>query len=939
VSGVSFATLETTPRTRNAVYASAVALILIASSAAIAGRHAGTAIPALLPLLTGILIATELLSAYVLLLEFTRARLRWLAALAGTYAFSGIVTLLYLSMIPGALSRAGLFGADASSSEMLLLFLRAGFPLFILVTVLAVRRGSAVAPREVAPTIAIAIAGSIAVSVLMAFVAALSGNHSSLLINHGHFAPTVEPVLLLLNVVALVALCARGRVRTAISLWLGLALLCSMLDTVLAVSSAPYSYGWYVAKALKMLGASVFLLAFLGDTDRLQRRLVGANAALQNSHATLEHFRALSESTRDIILFMDRDTLEIVEANQAAVEASGYSREELIGLSILHGSGGPSSPIGSDGRLAASDEALKSGILFEEEFQRKDGTSFPAEVFAGITELEGRKLFVTTTRDITERVDARKELTRALNHAVEASRLKSEFVATMSHEIRTPMNGIIGMTDLLLRTPLAADQREYAATVQDSARSLLTVINDILDFSKMEAGKIDLESIAFDPANLVQSVANLLRTTAEAKGLDLSVTVSPQIPANVEGDPTRLRQILMNLIGNATKFTETGYVRINARLDEDDGRTSTLRFDVTDTGIGIPGDVREKLFNAFVQADGSITRRYGGTGLGLAISRRLVELMDGEISVRPNPGGGSIFSFTVRFGHADSVAAAPGAPVFAQLKGFRALVVDDNDVARRTLTGYLTSWGLATSDTSDPAEVLTTLRDAVRAGRPFDVVLIDYVMPQKDGLVLGREIARDPDSGNPALILVTAFDARGREQVARESGFRAYLLKPVEPSVLYNTLAGIAAGGLAVPLFSAPPVSRACGAFRILLAEDQAVNRRVALLQLKELGYEADAVTNGAQAVAAAARGHYDLILMDVQMPQVDGLAASRAIRASEIDTGVHTTIIALTANALERDRRACLDAGMDDYLSKPLELEDLRVALDRWLPAAAVAS
>ena len=941
MSSVSFATLETTPRTRGAVYASAVVLILIACSAAIAGRHAGSPMPALLPLLMGLVIATELLSAYVLLLEFTRVRLRWLALLSITYAFSGILTLFYTLVLPGTFSRTGLFGAGAASSQVLLLILRAGFPLLIIMAISVLRPGSLAAPREVRRAIAVAIAGSVALCVLAVYATSLFGPRAPLLIDHGHLAPAIEPALLLLNLTAIAALYARTRYQTAISLWLALALLCSTLDAILAISSAPYSYGWYLAKMFKMLGASVFLLAFLGDVVRLQRRLIAANSELQSSHATLEHFRALSESTRDIILFADRDSMEIVEANAAAVAAFGYRREELIGspLSMIHGPAGPAGPVGPNGHLTASDETLNKGLLFEREYFRKDGTSFPVEVFGGVAQIEGRRLYVSTTRDITERVLARADVARSLDRAIEASRLKSEFVATMSHEIRTPMNGIIGMSDLLLRTPLATEQHEYAATIQESARSLLRIINDILDFSKMEAGKIDLESIVFDPAEVLKGVAKLLREAAEAKGLHLSVDVSPRVSAAVLGDPTRLRQILINLVGNAVKFTESGGVRVSARLERDDGVTSLLRFDVSDTGIGIPDDVRDKLFNAFVQADGSMTRRYGGTGLGLAISRRLVEVMGGEIDVLPNPGGGSTFTFTVLFGHVEATERQAVPAIFAALKGLRALIVDDDVTARRVLTSYLSTWGLVTTDTGESAEALTLLADAAGDGRPFDVVLLDFVMPQKDGLVLGNEIADNPAFGHPALILVTAFDARGRAQVARDAGFSAYLLKPIEPSALYNALEGIAAGSIALPPHATEQPRAASGTRRILLAEDQAVNRRVALLQLTELGYEADAVTNGAEAVVAAARNRYELILMDMQMPLVDGLAATRTIRASEIDSGTHSTIIALTANALERDRRACIEAGMDDYLAKPLEIEALRAALERWLPVVAVLS
>jgi len=764
----------------------------------------------------------------------------------------------------------------------------------------------------------------------------LYGNGLLPLVDHGRFAPVVTfaimPLLVLLGAAALVKLYTTSGIRTTLSLWQCLAILCAMLDSFMGVAADRYSIDWEIGKLFMLLSASILLMAFLRDVMRLRQRLGDTNVDLQRSHETLAHFRALSESTRDIIMFMDRDSMTIVEANQAAIDAFGFTREELIGsnLSIIQGTAG---------RIGASDEMLERGLLFEREYWRKDGTSFPAEVFGRMTEVEGRRLYVSTTRDITERFTAQAEVARALDHAIEASRLKSEFVATMSHEIRTPMNGIVGMTDLLLRTPLGGDQREFAVTVRESARSLLTIINDILDFSKMEAGKVDLESIAFDPAHVVDGVTKLLRGTAEAKRLALTVAISPRIPAMVLGDPTRLRQILMNLIGNAVKFTESGEVRVAARLEEDDGIVSVLRFDITDTGIGIPEDVRAKLFNAFVQADGSMTRRYGGTGLGLAISRRLVELMNGKIGVRANPTGGSIFTFRVQFGHADAVEPVPDPGVFAALKGLRALIVDDNAVARRALTGYLTSWGLATVDTGDPDRALAMLAEGVAAGRPFDVVLLDYVMPQKDGFALGGEIAADPAFGCPALILVTAFDARDRAQRAVEAGFSAYLLKPVEPSALYNALAGIAArAGFAVESVGAQPAPNH-RSVRILLAEDQAVNRRVALLQLKALGFEADAVVNGAEAVAAFAHIHYDLILMDLQMPEIDGLAAARTIRTAEIDTGTHTTIIALTANALERDRRACIDAGMDDYLAKPLEIEELRGVLERWLPLAATAS
>jgi PAS domain S-box-containing protein len=932
----TFVTLRTTARVHRATLIAAGILIALACGAAVFGRHAGTPVPSLLPLIIGSVIATELLSAYVLFLEFRNVRSRWLAVLATAYAFSAFVAVPYVLIFPGAFSPTGLFGATPHSSLLLWLLWHAGFPALVLLSVSAFRKGDAVTPRSVGRVIALSLAAAFSVAVAAAVAVSLFSSRLPALVEQGRFSPLVTfvilPLLLIFGAFVLARLYHATRMRTTLSLWLCVAVLCSTLDVFMGISADRYSYGWHIGKIFMMLASSVVLMAYVSDIVRLRRLLGAANVDLRRSHDALAHFRALSESTRDIILFMDRDTMEIVEANSAAVEAFGYAREELIGanLSIIQG---------HVGRIAASDETLERGLLFEREYWRKDGTTFPAEVFGRMTEIEGRRLYVSTTRDITERFTARQEVARALDHAIEASRLKSEFVATMSHEIRTPMNGIIGMTDLLMRTPLAGDQREFAMTVRESAHALLTIINDILDFSKMEAGKIDLESIAFDPAHVVNGVAKLLSGTAESKGIDLTVSISPRLPATVQGDPTRLRQILLNLVGNAVKFTEHGEIRIAARLEEDDGADTVLRFEVIDTGIGIPEDVRAKLFTAFVQADGSTTRRYGGTGLGLAISRRLVELMGGEIGIRANPAGGSVFTFNARFGHADAVELPADPAAYAALKGLRALIVDDNAVARRALTGYLSSWGLATVDTDNPDRALAMLTEAVAAERPFDVVLLDYVMPQKDGFVLGSEIAADPSYGSPALILVTAFDARGRSQRAREAGFSAYLLKPVEPSALYNALSGIAAGaGVAVEPIAAQRVP-ANATVRILLAEDQAVNRRVALLQLKELGFEADAVVNGAEAVAAFTRSHYDLILMDMQMPEVDGLAAARTIRAAEIDTGTHTTIVALTANALERDRRACIDAGMDDYLAKPLEIEALRGILERWLPVAVTAS
>jgi PAS domain S-box-containing protein len=936
VNEASFAALTTTTRTRRAAMAAAFVLVVLGCVAVIFGRRPLTPEPAVLLLLNGSVMATELLSSYIIFHEFALVRSRWLVVLATAYAFPAMVAVPYILAFPGTFRAHGLFGAGEQSSLLLWIVWHGSFTGLVIVSIVLRRRRGAVAQRFIALTIVAAIVASAAAAAAAAKLAVLAAARLPVLVDAGRFTPPVMhvvlPLLLMLGLGALVGLYVTTRMHTTLTLWLCMAVLCSTLDAFMGIACDRYSLGWYVGKFFMMTASTIVLGAFLTDIVRLRRRLAYTNADLRRSHGELARYRSLAESTRDIILFMESDTMVIVDANAAAIDAFGYTREELIG-SPLARLQGPA------GRVAASDEALERGLLFEREYVRKDGSVFPVEVFGRTGEVEGRRLYVSTSRDITERTVARRELARALDHAIEASRLKSEFVATMSHEIRTPMNGIIGMTDLLLRTELDDDKREYALTVNESAHALLTIINDILDFSKMEAGKIDLEMIPFAPDHIIDGVVKLLGSAADAKGLLLAVAISPHVPAQVLGDPTRLRQILMNLVGNAIKFTEFGSVSIGVRLLEDDGVTSMLRFDVADTGIGISPEARERLFTPFVQADGSMTRRYGGTGLGLAISRRLVELMHGTITVAENPAGGSIFSFDVGLGHIDANAVAPAEPTIAPLKGRRVLIVDDNAIARLALTGYLTSWGLKATDTDDPAHALALLREAAAEQRPFDLVILDYVMPQRDGLSLGGEIAADPACGNPTLFLVTAFDGDGRRKAAEAVGFAQYLLKPVEPSTLYNALAMLASsdGSPDEPAAGDAP-ARDPSRVAILLAEDQAVNRRVALLQLRELGYEADAVKDGAEAVAAAASTAYDLILMDMQMPVVDGLAAARSIRQAEAENGQHAIIIALTANALERDRRACIAAGMDDYLAKPLEIDALRNALERWLTPAVAA-
>jgi two-component system, sensor histidine kinase and response regulator len=644
----------------------------------------------------------------------------------------------------------------------------------------------------------------------------------------------------------------------------------------------------------------------------------------KEANEKLQRYRLLADVTSDIILFIDRADLIVVDANAAALAAYGYERSQLVGkpLQILKPDGVAIEPA----MLKLTDTA--AGALFDMIHLRSDGTTFPVEIFARGAEIHGRHMLIVTARDITERRHAAEQIAKALEDAVEASRLKSEFVATMSHEIRTPMHGVIGMSELLLARPLGPLEREYATTLKESALALLTIIDDILDFSKLEANKIELEAVPIDPAQVVAGVLNLLRGTARDKKIGLRWSASPHIPRAVCGDPTRLRQILMNLVGNAVKFTTTGEITVSTSIERDDGRSIVLRFEIKDSGIGVAPEARERLFDAFVQGDSGTTRKFGGTGLGLTISRRLVELMGGRIWLGESNGPGATFFFTARFER--TTEKAP--PVAPMTGGLRVLVLDDDEPTRRTHEAIIASWGMYTASSGDVDAARVQLREASRSGVPFDVVLVDYILPRNDGLALAAEFGEQTEYGKPARILMTAFDAVGRKEAALAAGCSAYLLKPVDPSELYDSLSAIERGRR-TDVASATDVPRRA---RILLAEDSALIRRVARLQLEDLQYGVDIVENGLQAVAAVATGDYELVLMDMRMPEMDGLTATRAIRAAEHESGKHIIVVALTANALEGDRDACIAAGMDDFLAKPLQLDALRAALDRWLPQPA---
>ncbi|MBL4837419.1 MAG: response regulator [Kordiimonadaceae bacterium] len=681
--------------------------------------------------------------------------------------------------------------------------------------------------------------------------------------------------------------------------------------------------------------------------DNLQRLVEERTAALAEKEKRLQ---SIIDTAVDGFVSIDENGL-ITSFNPAAETMFGFKAQEVLRKNVALLMPGDIASV-HDAYLAHYEKTGKSEIInkrTERQGVRKDGSIFPIDVAINRVDLSGeQKIFTGIIRDITDRKTAETELLKAKESAESANRQKSEFLAVMSHEIRTPMNGVLGTTDLLLDTKLTAKQRHFAETTLSSAEALLEIINDILDFSKIEAGKMELENVPFDMLTLVEDITDIITPKCAEKGIELLLRYAPSTPRYVVGDPGKIRQILLNLTSNAIKFTGEGHVLIDMKAEpREDGR---LDFSgrISDTGIGVAEDKQDIIFNQFDQADQSTTRQYGGTGLGLPICKRLVQLMEGDIGVESQVDEGSCFWFNIVLEENEDPEFAGDHKAFSSnLENAKMLVVDDNKIARDIIVEHLSTVASDVVSASSGQEALDQLKNASDSGKPFDFAIADYRMPHMDGIEFTNKVMADKSLSETLIVMVTSSPARGDGPAMDKIGISGYLSKPVRASDLHPILQHIwdlkATGEKPNHLVTCHTIREAYVAVHkvpvledthILLADDNPVNQMIASIMLKKYGCEVTSVVNGQKAFDAAKDQGYDAIIMDCQMPELDGYEATKKIRDHEQEAGLKPIpIIAYTANAMKGDREKCLEAGMDDYLSKPVNKRELEVILGKWLP------
>ncbi|MDZ7698119.1 MAG: response regulator [Deltaproteobacteria bacterium] len=710
----------------------------------------------------------------------------------------------------------------------------------------------------------------------------------------------------------------------------------------------------------KDIDAAMILLAIEDITER--KRL---ETLLTESE---ERFRRLFETADDAIVLLEKGEGKITHANPSTEKMLGYAREESTGnklqdIGVL---------LDQSDFQTTMENLNKSGMIKYDDVpaKTKAGQHIHTDIYLVDAILDRAMLVQCNIRDITARKQAEANLLETNRHleaataranelatqAEEANRAKSEFLANMSHEIRTPMNGIVGMTELLLGTDLTKEQRDYLETLNTSSEYLLNLINDILDLSRIEARRLELEEIDFDLRTTLEGAARALSHKAHEKGLELICHIAPDVPTALAGDPGRLRQVILNFTGNAIKFTEKGQVVIGAKTEKEEETSTTLHFTVADTGIGISPDKLEMIFESFRQVDSSVTRRYGGTGLGLTISKQIVRMMNGRVWVESEPGKGSVFHFTVPFTLSRAEIRKPVSPDAVDIAGIRALIVDDNALNRQIFREMLSKWGLILGEARDGEGALEAVKRAFESGEPYRLMLLDFQMPGMDGFELAEKVMESPYGADLEIIMLTSSGQPGDAERCRKMGISGYLQKPARMAELFDAILMVldCPGDAPPSLVTRHRVQDARKRFHILLAEDNPINRKVAFEVLKKRGHRLTMVANGLEALRAFEREPFDLILMDVQMPEMDGFAATREIRrlegervgsveaesskgkesspprserypASSIQHPVsRIPIVAMTAHALKGDRERCLEAGMDDYVSKPVKAEVL---------------